>query len=371
MNGAIKLKKVGIITFHAAHNYGSVLQAYALQKIIANMGYKCEIINLRTPKQIEIYSILTKRKGLKYILKNAYHLLYLKKRKIRHRRFEEYISSKYILSEQEYSSCDELIKNPPEYDFYISGSDQIWNLATGDSDLAYFLAFVKSGKKIAYAPSFGPIGDLNVEQKEIIKNLIKDYHFLSIRENSGASLVDELIGEKIPVLIDPAMLLKKSEWDIISKPVTVNFDYIFFYTLFATPYMIKTVRALSRKLNLPVITPYVSNQYDVITNFIKTTDCGPCEFLSYIKNAKIVCTSSLHSTVFSILYEKPFFAIDGMKDKRINTLLTKTSLTHRAITLNEFEGKIKNCYNIDFSEAKKTLKTEKIKSMEFLTKALK
>lgn len=363
------MKSVGIISFHAAHNYGAVFQAYALQQTIINMDYKCEIINLRTPKQIEVYSILTKRKGFKYIIKNAYYLFHLKNRILKHKRFEEFISNNFTLSEQQYSSGYELTICPPEYDFYISGSDQIWNLELEDSTLSYFLPFIKHGKRIAYSPSFGPIGVLDVDKKQIVKNLLKDYDYLSIRENSGALLIEELIGEKVPVLVDPTMLLEKNEWDLISKPVDVPTDYIFFYALSAKPEMIKMIKQISKKLKLPVITPHVSNQYDITTNFIKVTDCGPCEFLSYLKNAKLVITSSFHGNVFSIIYKKPFFAINGLSDSRVKTLLNTMNLENRSISIDNLEEQINNAFIIDFSQTDAIIKKEKERALCFLKDA--
>ena len=136
------MKKVGIITFHAAHNYGSNLQAYALQNVISDIGLDCEIINFRTERQKDQYRPITKRKGLKYLIKNAYFLLNYKSRKEKYNRFEEFINSKLRLSQTEYNSLEDLMTKKPIYDYYISGSDQIWNTAPNDADDAYFLPFV-------------------------------------------------------------------------------------------------------------------------------------------------------------------------------------------------------------------------------------
>lgn len=364
------MKKVGIITFHAAHNYGSVLQAFALQKSIIDLGYQCEIINLRTPKQLEVYSVLTKRKGPKYLLKNAYYILHLKNRKEKHKKFEQFIRDRYILSDKQYNSCNELMEDPPAYDFYISGSDQIWNLAPADADFAYFLPFVKTGKRISYAPSFGPIGRLSQVQKDTIKEYIKDYDYVSAREVAGAGLIEDLTGKKTQVLVDPTLLLGKNDWNEIAKTVKAPEKYIFFYTLFANQNMIKIVKSISKRLKLPVVTPYVSNQHDMLSGFIKVTDCGPEEFLSYLMHAQLIICSSFHGSVFSILYEKPFYSINGMDDLRVNTLLTKTALTSRAITLEEVESKVEQWSKIDFTQSKSAIELEKKKSIRYLSNAL-
>lgn len=160
------MKKVGTITFHAAHNYGSVLQAYALKKVINDLGFENEIINFRTDRQKDQYTPLTKRKGLKYMVKNSYFLLHYASRKRKYLKFEDFINRYLISSNQKvYSSMQELIENPPEYDCYISGSDQIWNTVPNDADMSYFLPFVKHTIKIAYAPSFGQVGNIQKKKK--------------------------------------------------------------------------------------------------------------------------------------------------------------------------------------------------------------
>lgn len=97
--------RVGIITYHAAHNYGSNLQAYAMQRIVCNMGFECEIINFRTPRQKDQYAPLTKRKGMKYLIKNAYFALNFNYgwRKQKYVLFEKFISQYLVKSKEEYS----------------------------------------------------------------------------------------------------------------------------------------------------------------------------------------------------------------------------------------------------------------------------
>ena len=134
-------EKVGIITFHASHNYGSMLQAYALQQTILNMGYDCEIINFRTFRQKNYY----RPEFLRGALIGQFNriLLYLpfifplwKK----HCKFEQFLNEKFRLSSKEYTTEDELKLTKFKYDIYISGSDQIWNPLTFDFDFAYLLA---------------------------------------------------------------------------------------------------------------------------------------------------------------------------------------------------------------------------------------
>ncbi len=166
------MKKAAIITFHASHNYGSMLQACALQSTVENMGIDCDIINLRTERQRDLYTVFTHRKGAKYIIKNLSHFVYYKPLTQKYNNFENFISSNMKLTENEYKTLEELQNADLQYDYYISGSDQIWNPVPADFYWSYYLPFVKNGKRIAYAPSFGQLSSIgNEENKAMLKRL--------------------------------------------------------------------------------------------------------------------------------------------------------------------------------------------------------
>lgn len=364
------MKKVGIITFHAAHNYGSVLQAYALKNAVEKLGCNSEIINFRTERQKDQYTPLTKRKGLKYVVKNSYFLLHYKSRKNKYLKFEEFISENLINESQiEYASLSELKQNVPNYDYFISGSDQIWNTAPNDADMSYFLPFVNNKVKIAYAPSFGQIGD--IKHRDDIAQYLCDYDFLSVRESFGQSLIKDLTDKTVPILPDPTLLIEPDNWDDLIGDRLINEDYLFFYTLFATPEMIEIVKKISKQLDLPVVISNISNQYEIFSGFKKVRDAGPKDFLSLIKYAKFVCATSFHGTVFSIIMKKPFFAINGLNDNRINTLLNSVGLTNRSISKDDVSEKIAQAYeNIDYTEVEKILLNQKRIAIDYLKDAL-
>lgn len=364
-------RKVGIITFHAAHNYGSVLQAYALQNVIKGMGVECEIINFRTEAQKDQYRPLTKRKGLKYIIKNAYFLLNYRTRKEKYNRFEKFICEKLEKSQVEYGDLQELEQAELPYSAYISGSDQIWNTAPNDASMVYFLPFVKNGKRIAYAPSFGQIG--NIKHKSEIEQYLKNYDSLSVREEFGQQLIRKMTGKEAPILVDPTILLFGGEWEqLMEKMPIIKGEYIFFYTLFADKEMINMVKKVSTFLNVPVVISNVSNQYEIFSGFVKQTQAGPLEFLNLIKNAKMICTSSFHGTVFSILLHKPFMAIRGKTDNRISTLLKLTGLEEQSVhSINELnENSLNRLFAVDYTEADRAIEQERKKAMAYLHNAL-
>ena len=360
--------KTATITFHAAHNYGSNLQAYALQQTIRRLGFENEIINLRTEKQKDLYTVFTKRKGLKYVMKNLSHLLYYFPLKRAYQKFEDFINKKLIVS-KEYATEEDIVNAELHYDTYIAGSDQIWNPIPADFDWSYYLTFVHEGRKISYATSFGQLASTGDEEtKKRISEVLKTFDAISVREQEAAENVMRLAGLRPQIVLDPTLLLKKDEWLNLVKDSkrVVKGDYIFFYTLFANPERMDIVKRVSKAMGLPVVTSNFSNQYDIFNPFIKRYDAGPLDFLTLIRDAKLVIVSSFHGTVFSILLNVPFFAIDGMSDARISTLLKTVGLEHREISVNNIEERCLEAYTLEFENVNQRIEEVRKPSIEFL-----
>ena len=209
------MKKVGIITFHAAYNYGSMLQAYALQQVILSMGYDCEIINFRSPAQKRQYKpifVVGSFYGrcVRFIIQAAYVWGILKKQRL----FEQFLNSELKLSYNEYGTLEDLENAGFNYDYYISGSDQIWNVYCNDFNYAYFLPFVKSGKRIAYAPSMGAQLSIKTykDRKKVI-DLLNQYDAISVREAVGSRYIGEITKMPTASVLDPTLLLNPQEYD--------------------------------------------------------------------------------------------------------------------------------------------------------------
>lgn len=366
------MKKIATITFHAAHNYGSVLQAYALQKTLEKFGCKCDIINFRTDKQKEMYSLFTKRKGLKYILKNLSHLFFCLPLRKKYDRFEAFIENKLVKTADEYKLLSQDVCENFDYDYYICGSDQIWNPVPADFDWAYFLPFDVSGKKISYAPSFGPLASIGDNETQLkMKEYLSKFDSISVREKKSQEAIEQITGKKVPIVIDPTLLLSSSEWKkLIATDRIIKEDYIFLYTLFASPEIIKIAKAFSKKLKMPVVVSNFTNQYDIFTPFRKHYDCGPEEFLNLINNASLVLASSFHGTVFSIILQKPFFSIGGADDARISSLLNYAGLSDRSININSVAQKVQTAFNISFEETEIKLNPMINESINYIRKVL-
>lgn len=212
------MKKIRTITFHAAHNYGSCLQAYALQEFIKKLfSNKCDykIINFRTTYQKNFYQNVFEKKQLSTKEKIIKCLTYKDKNLYikRTKRFEEFINNKLQLT-KEYTSLEELNTNVFSADYYICGSDQIWNYNSdmSDFDMAYFLPFTDSKNKISYAVSMGPLNSrCHLErEKQIIKEL-KKFKALSVRDANTAKQVNQLVNREPDINVDPTILLTNDE----------------------------------------------------------------------------------------------------------------------------------------------------------------
>lgn len=365
------MKKVGIITFHASHNYGSMLQAYALQKTVEALGYNCEIINFRTKRQKKIYRPLPLELRLLSVLKNIRFpkLAFNDLRK--HRLFEEFIHEYLKVTNAEYSDLQQLREANFDYDAYISGSDQIWNTYCYDYDPAYFLDFVKgSAKKIAYAPSMGPRPETDVKTNNdsSIKKYLSFYNALSVREEGTADRIERITGIRPTVCLDPTLLLSREDWYSLTDNVShIQGDYILLYTPFYDEQMYDKALDLAEKHNLRVIVtlPNSCFRFRNKKRMEFYTSVGPKEFLTLIKFSRFVVCKSFHAVVFSIIFSRPFYAVNGMNDSRVVNLLKRTGLEKSA----EYPE------NLDFendilTKALVSLKPDKDTSIRFLQNAL-
>ncbi len=334
--------KIGIITFHASHNYGSMLQAYALQTVLGNMGHDVEIINLRQASQKKMYAhpLDIKRRSLQYV---AYCLLTRPAATWNASRkwdlYEKFIQH-YLNLSKEYHSLLELEKANLRYDMLITGSDQIWNTHCKDFNLAYFGNFLDNNttRKISYAPSMGANPEEKVD-KSLIREYCKGFDAMSVREERTRRLLRTSgIQQEIAITADPTLLLEASDYkSLYSSEPLIKEDYIYYYDPFVRPKNLRIASDVGRSLGYPVICDrfYKKKIRGGATNIEYYTVVGPSEFLNLIDNAKVVCAHSFHSVVFSILMKKDFLAIDGDKDSRMFNLLSRLGLDDRIISLTE------------------------------------
>lgn len=368
----MKKKRVGIITFHAAHNYGSMLQAYALQQTISNMDFLCEIINFRTQRQKDMYCLDFERGSVYERVKRFFiQLPYVSGLLDKHRLFEDFLQKELVLSEKEYSTLQKLEKANFSYDYYISGSDQIWNDICIDFDWAYFLPFVKSGSRIAYAPSMGPKPEnFRKENTKQLEELLSNYDAISAREPRTAQYIERITSKRVPALIDPTLLLPIETWEeLAGKQPLIAGKYIFLYSPWYNEKLYQMAAVLSEQYQMKVVVsqamPYLSSAIKW-RKFNVYPAVGPKEFLNLCKNAQMVCCNSFHAVVFSVLFRVPFATLNGMKDSRVDNLLFLMGMKENEIpvTLDS------DIFQEHFVKAHEAIAVERQKALTWLEKHL-
>lgn len=331
--------KIATLTFHGAHNYGSMLQAYALQtfvrKIIAETGRSCEykILNYRSDIQKQLYSPVPGT-GSVAAIKGFLYSFYKNQLDAQRQKFEDFMVYQLNTTE-EFSNSAELPHITRDYDCLLSGSDQVWNIRAQDFDFSYLFEGCNQ-RKMSYAASLGPLQiDWSKYDKTRFLEAIRGFDCISVREEKSKKMLAEVYpGVDAQVHVDPTLLLDRQEWRQIQSDMNYrDGEYILFYCLEPDRRHIRIAQMLSKKSGLPVVATRYRNKYDYFNPFVKLYDAGPLDFLSLVDHASIVLTSSFHGTAFSLIYGKPFIAIDGMKDGRISNILRLANAKCNAISL--------------------------------------
>ena len=326
--------KIGIITFHAAHNYGSMLQAYALQTFLERQGHTVEIVNFRPDSQRKGYPQPICFNSKHNIKLSVLRLLLAPKTivplKKKWQLFEDFMY-KYLNLTKEYHTLKELKNAYFDYEVLVTGSDQIWSTIAFDFSEAYFGTFVNPEitRKVAYAPSMGP--EPEKQDVSYLKTLLKDYKAVSVREErTKRFLEDNGICKDVSIVLDPTMLLDAKDYDVLyDKEPLVKGKYVFYYTPGCVRHeFLQDASRIGKQLGIPVVcdtcyAPGDLNRYDNVHPYIAT---GPSEFLNLVKNAEFVCGASFHLMVFSILFQKNFCCMNGDVDSRMNNLMKMTGM---------------------------------------------
>lgn len=365
------MKQIGILTFHGAHNYGSVLQSYASVMTLRKLGYKPEIINLRNQAQIDAYRIFHPGESA---TRRAFNLLLYPKLRSRFRKFEQFINHILPISIKEYRSGQELDADTLDYDIYYTGSDQVWNPACQDFESAYYLDFVNHKRPtIAYAPSMGKaVFDVADEQR--IKRLLEYVDHLSCREISGATLIARLSGRQVTQVCDPVLLPSQVEWSDFAVKPRYKKPYILAYFLNNNHGDRSQIDALRRFTGCDVV---ILNEYirDLIKPGVRMKlDASPQEFLGLIRDAAIVYTNSFHATAFSVIFHKDFYTavaadenVHNNNDSRKLDFLASLGLESRIV---KNGMNITSLVPVDYSEADRKLAAIRDKSIIYLKDAL-
>lgn len=293
-------KRIGIVSIQS-FNLGNRLQNFALQRTLEKMGY--EVNTIRREDYSNNHISLMKR-----LAQNV-----LGSKGAKFRGFDRKIHMSPFLA----SANTIPAQAKDAYDFFVAGSDQIWNPSydfTGDVD---FLRFADKQQRIAYAASFG-VTEIPDECKEKYKKYLMGFKAVSFREASGAKVYKELTGRDACIVLDPTMLLSASEWRSIErKPAISASDYVLVYALG------DKTNDFQRKIDELALSHKVIDVGKKMRNGHEQP-IGPSEFLYLVDHASIVLTNSFHGTVFSILFNRQFISFtrgDVRDDTRISDLL--------------------------------------------------
>lgn len=369
--------KIGIITFHHSYNCGSMLQAFAMQKALTSLGHVVQIINFSNKGQHELYSIMEKPSSLKAITKNIVLLRYRKTIENNYMTYERFMHRFFNMNKEVIQDSSDLTDDG--FDCIVAGSDQIWNITIADSDDAYFLPWVVNARKVAYAPSFGAKNITRYSNNpNKYANLIKSFDSVSIRERNGQKWINELTGLKVPVVLDPTLLLKLSDYTTLEdNTLQLPKDYIFYYSPGYANDINVLVKNVSKRYNMPVIAfnakAFHLKGMGVTSNFRLPALENPSTYLTLIKNARIVFTTSFHGTIFSTLYRKTFWTVKngGMfgDDDRVLTLMSTLRLEDRLIPIS-FNNNFDYLRKPDYSHYEDNLSEPRKRSWDFLEQAL-
>lgn len=387
------MKKVALITCYFQPNYGSILQAYATQLKLDELGVANETIN------IEGFKKEIRNRKIKYFLKNIFSKDIVKdkagfvrlkvakimdhelteKFKIRNQKIQEFANNSFRLS-RVYNGTKELHDMATYYRAFLVGSDQLWLPTNIEADY-YTLSYVPNEiTKISYATSFG-VSSLPKRQSMMAKQFLPRFNYLSVRENSGKDLVYNLIGCSPEVVCDPTLLLTCEEWlSAVPLKKVIEGDYIFCYFLGENPYPRKVVKEIKKRTKCKIIAlQHMDSYVKIDKDFADETpyNIGPTEFVNLIRNAKYICTDSFHGTVFSIINNKNFFTFRRFYKKstmstnsRIDSLIDTVGLKSRLIE-NEQWNNTKLDEMINYNKVNVKLEKFREKSINYIVDALK
>lgn len=366
--------RIGTLTFHMAHNYGAMLQAYALPTVVKKLGFQCEVIDYRFPyidgwSRIERLDDLVAKHGRAGgMLRYAKRILtgYYWKDNM-HIKFDHFERKIMPHSKRVYRDKADLDHMP--YDVILFGSDQIWNSAiTNGVTEEYIGGFpcFPGTRKVAYAASCG-MSDFQPESKMIYDKYLEGFTAIGVREeNFQKSLLSR--GFDVKCVLDPTLLLTKEDWKKIipDNNKYQNKKYLLLYAFEEDEKLYDCVREYAKERNLDIVA-IAYQKKDAMHGMEVMTNCGPIEFLSLFLNAEHIITTSFHGTVFSIIFHKEFHCIPHPKFReRTDSLLTMLALKdHNINVLSRLEDVETNWEKVDT-----LLGHRRKESLEFLKHAI-
>ncbi len=362
-----KMYKIGILTIPRADNYGSVLQAYAMQRFVNNVCGESELIDYVSPFLINRYPLwkIEKGKNIYTLAKSIFqNFMCYRRKKQKKKKFEDFRSLMKFSPQQIYDS--KLIDN---YDYYIAGSDQIWNTRITRNDSTFFLDFVyEKRKKIAFSVSMG-YENREYDEIKFYEKVLTNFRFIGVREINDVDFVKKCTDEntECDYILDPTLLIEEKYWkEFIYPTKIIKNKYILVYEFGRDKKVIETAKKFSKQYKLPVYT--ISDEWRKKNSdgFFNLKGIGPIDFLNLIANAELIITNSFHGTAFSIIFRKQFISVPYCgTENRVISLLSLLKIDSAL-----YDG-INKKYNVDYQYADKLLDIQREKAVKKLLEAIK
>ncbi len=337
------MKKIGILTFQNANNFGAVLQAYALQETIKKIASTpVEIINYDSPQ--------------------------MQLKKIQSPIFKDFIKHHLNLS-MPYSDPSFF---DDDYSAIIVGSDQVWNPELTGYDTTYFLSSLpKTVKKISYAASIGLNVNYLSSYSEFFQAALTDFSYLSLRERTHVGYLSALLNRPVIASLDPTLLLTAKEYTQDFQLQSISDKYIFLFSYAVDSKPLDMANLLSLQTGYPIIcySLYYKSVH-LISGSELYSSLPPENWLTYIKNASLIITDSFHGVMLSIAFNKPFYAYTPNRYNMIRVLdaLELLNLSDRRLSTIKNTNDIK--FDLDYTSTNIILKSERQKTINYLTDAL-
>lgn len=328
--------KIGILTFNCAYNYGAFLQCYALQEYIKSLGYYVKIINYRPNYLCEKKPKIT----INTIISKSPYSLYKKlqvfcRKRLYYKKFSEF-EKKYFDLTDPVSNADSLIAVINDFDCIIIGSDQVWNKNIIGNDRVWFGDF-KIDKKIqliAYAISAGT-PSFSFDDIQFLKKQLPVFKNIMVREYVLKEYLSKISKKTISCVLDPSLMVPSEFWNKLYRKIKIPYEYIIVHQARKSEETLNIARNIAMQLKSVILSTDMYN--NSFNKFSKHKIVSPDEFITLVKSAKCIITSSFHVTAFSIINRIPFYTVrlNDNADERSENLLQALGLMDRLIDKND------------------------------------
>lgn len=384
--------KISILTFSHNINFGATLQCFALSKVLMERGHEVSILSIPLhgygANVVKISFFTRVKNKIKRICSSLIKLVVFPENERYTRSKEEQDNDTKVLDQlqilnDEFYECnmpdtmgpfhseEELRKSATGLDFYIVGSDQVWNpIITGDQSEFYFFSFLNDEPRMSYAASTCKVDNwcLSNTETDRIKRLLGKFNAISVREEEGKNLLKHVLGKESKLVLDPTLLLDASLYDELAQKSELDAsDQLYSFKFIINDHWLDTIKYVAKEMNL-------NARFDGERIPLKGVNYNPVirveDWLKLIKSSEFVFTDSFHGTVFCIIFRKQFCVTPSYKggEDRMIQLLRICGLENRYCrTTSEVKEKIQVLKKkIDYDKVYEKLDVVKKDSLEFL-----